>query len=82
MKLVHDSSSRDGELPAAESCGIDDEEISWILPKSLQISLNLLFSHSRLEYKYMKLVHDSSSRDGELPAAESCGIGDEDDEIS
>ncbi len=26
MKLVHDSSSRDGELPAAESCGIDDED--------------------------------------------------------
>ena len=39
MKLVHDSSSRDGELPAAESCGIDDEEISPNLTKSPIFSL-------------------------------------------
>lgn len=34
----------------------------------------------RLEYKYMKLVESSSGKDGELPAAESCGLHDDDDE--
>lgn len=33
----------------------------------------------RLEYKYMKLVASSSGKDGELPAAESCAI-EEDEE--
>ncbi len=26
MKLVADANTRDGELPAAESCGLDDED--------------------------------------------------------
>ncbi|XP_013787341.1 UPF0577 protein KIAA1324-like homolog [Limulus polyphemus] len=34
----------------------------------------------RLEYRYMKLVQSSSSKEGELPSAESCAIDDDDEE--
>ncbi|XP_042895596.1 endosome/lysosome-associated apoptosis and autophagy regulator family member 2 isoform X1 [Parasteatoda tepidariorum] len=35
----------------------------------------------KLEFKYMKLIQSSSSKDGELPAVESCGIeGDEEEQ--
>uniref|UniRef100_T1J4E8 MRH domain-containing protein n=1 Tax=Strigamia maritima TaxID=126957 RepID=T1J4E8_STRMM len=34
----------------------------------------------KLEYKYMKLVQSSNTKDGELPPAESCAIDDEEDD--
>ena len=34
----------------------------------------------RLEYKYMKLVADANTKEGELPAAESCGLDEEDED--
>ncbi|KAH8020510.1 hypothetical protein HPB51_002459 [Rhipicephalus microplus] len=65
-----------------------------VIPRQLQIIIAigvglgvLLFGllvyfwkkNRRLEYKYMKLVQSSSGKDGELPAAESCAI-EEDEE--
>ncbi|KAL3208141.1 hypothetical protein MRX96_009730 [Rhipicephalus microplus] len=65
-----------------------------VIPRQLQIIIAigvglgvLLFDllvyfwkkNRRLEYKYMKLVQSSSGKDGELPAAESCAI-EEDEE--
>ena len=36
----------------------------------------------RLEYKYMKLIMSSNTKDGELPAAETCALSeDEEGEI-
>ncbi|XP_050414359.1 endosome/lysosome-associated apoptosis and autophagy regulator family member 2 isoform X2 [Patella vulgata] len=36
--------------------------------------------NKKLEYRYMKLVETAGGREGELPAAESCGLDDEDDD--
>lgn len=36
--------------------------------------------NKKLEYKYMKLIQNSTAKDGELPAVESCGLDDDDDE--
>ena len=34
----------------------------------------------RLEYRYMKLVEGSGSGESELPAADSCGLEEDEDE--
>lgn len=66
-----------------------------VIPRQLQIIIGigvglgvLLFGmlvyfwkkNRKLEYKYMKLVASSSGKDGELPAAESCGIEEDEDD--
>lgn len=66
-----------------------------VIPKELQVvivgvvGLGLLLvalvfyfwkKNRKLEFKYMKLVQSSSGKEGELPAAESCAIEEDDEE--
>ncbi|XP_035825827.1 endosome/lysosome-associated apoptosis and autophagy regulator family member 2 [Aplysia californica] len=57
--------------------------IPVILGTGLFLILLLIYCWSRnkkLEYKYMKLVETAGGHDGELPAADTCGMEDEDED--
>lgn len=69
------------------SCSSVPEEIQIVIGLAALMGI-LLFvlvvyfwkKNRKLEYKYMKLVQSASSKDGELPPAESCGIHDDEED--
>lgn len=74
-------------LTRTQPCTAIPQELQIVIGASVALGL-LLFTmvlyfwkkNRKLEYKYMKLVQSSSPKDGELPAAESCAIEDDDDD--
>ncbi|XP_076341367.1 endosome/lysosome-associated apoptosis and autophagy regulator family member 2-like isoform X1 [Tachypleus tridentatus] len=82
--------SRGGErstLTRTRPCSIIPVELQVIIGLTiffgiLLCALVLYFwkKNRKLEYRYMKLVQSSSSKESELPSAESCAIDDDDDD--
>lgn len=73
--------------PKTQSCSVVSFELQSVIAGSVGLGVllvALLFycwkKNRKLEYKYMKLVQSGSSKEGELPTAESCAIYDDDDD--
>ncbi|XP_023228240.1 UPF0577 protein KIAA1324-like, partial [Centruroides sculpturatus] len=77
----------DKPLTRTQPCSAIPQELQIVIGASVALGL-LLFTmvlyfwkkNRKLEYKYMKLVQSSSSKDGELPTAESCAIEDDEED--
>lgn len=74
-------------IPNKQKCTALPFAVMVAIPVTLGLALimclGLVYCWTRnrkLEYKYMKLVHTAGGNDGELPAAETCGMDDEEDE--
>ena len=83
--ILPDASS-EGSFTRTVACAVIPKELQLVIGASVALGLLPLVlvvyfwkKNRKLEFKYMKLVQSSSSKECELPAAESCGL-DEDEE--
>ncbi|KFM79522.1 hypothetical protein X975_16953, partial [Stegodyphus mimosarum] len=79
--------SAEGAFRRTIPCTVIPKELQLLIGAGVGFGILLLVlvfyfwkKNRKLEFKYMKLVQSSSSKDCELPAAESCAIDDDEEE--
>ncbi|BFZ10557.1 hypothetical protein BsWGS_13596 [Bradybaena similaris] len=75
-------------LPMTQKCTVLPFAFVVAIPVSIGVGIFLMFlllycwsRNKKLEYKYMKLVETSGGHEGELPAADTCGMEDDDEDV-
>ncbi|CAG5119804.1 unnamed protein product, partial [Candidula unifasciata] len=75
-------------LPMTQKCTVLPFVVVVAIPISVVVGIVLMFlliycwsRNKKLEYKYMKLVATSGGNEGELPAADTCGMEDDEEDV-
>ncbi|XP_059150434.1 endosome/lysosome-associated apoptosis and autophagy regulator family member 2-like isoform X2 [Physella acuta] len=78
----------DALTPVSQKCQVLPFAVMVAIPVSLGLGLIMMLlliycwsRNKKLEYKYMKLVETAGGHDGELPAAETCGMEDDEEDV-
>ncbi|CAL1537489.1 unnamed protein product [Lymnaea stagnalis] len=75
-------------VPMSQKCQLLPFAVMVAIPVTLGLGLFLILlliycwsRNKKLEYKYMKLVETAGGQDGELPAADTCGMEDDEEDV-